>query len=61
MNSMKNIKPSYAVNLGNGKFFGVMFLYVCKKCGFRIESDDKWSPDIPCPKGGLHEFVRNKL
>ena len=61
MYSMKNIKPSYAVNLGKGEFVGAKFLFVCKKCGRKVPSDDKWSPDMRCEKGGYCVFVRNKL
>ena len=31
MKSMRNIKPAYAVNLGNGVFAGVTWM--CMKCG----------------------------
>ena len=61
MNTMKNLKPAYAVKLGKGSFACAKFVFVCKKCGEKVESDDRVSPDSACSKGGSHVFVRYKL
>ena len=49
MKSMKNIKPAYAVKLGNGVFVGP--LWQCSKCGKTTTSPLKPSPGAygKCP------------
>ena len=47
MNGMKNVKPAYAVKLGNGIFAGAS--YVCIKCGKRLNN---YSSTPPARAGG---------
>lgn len=44
MKSMKNIKPAYAVNLGNGVFAGEKWM--CVKCGKQYSG----GPSTPSPQ-----------
>ncbi len=46
MKSTKNLKPVYAVNLGNGVFAGVMWM--CVKCGKQFN----YNSTAPSPQAG---------
>ncbi|MBR6199572.1 MAG: hypothetical protein IKQ61_04835 [Spirochaetales bacterium] len=54
-----NVKlPTYAKELGEGKFYGMaMYYYQCSKCGTTIPAST--TPRVVgCPAGGFHKWNR---
>lgn len=61
MKSMKNIKPTYAVQLGKGVFAGAQPTYQCSYCGKVAYTPSKPSSYdmLPCTSGRSgHNWVK---
>ena len=61
MKSMKNIKPAYATNLGNGAFMGAQPTYQCRYCGKTAYTPNKPSDYVMMPCDGKrtsHDWIK---